>query len=115
MGKRRVVRSTGPPDLLRIEEAAWVLQIGRTTAYALARRYLASDGAEGLPAVWVGRQLHVPRLALEERWVGGPITWPIPDDEPSEAAPERSLLTALDGGRSSQPVHDASRSRSRSR
>ena len=37
------------PDLLTIEEAAAVLRIGRTAAYQLARRYLASGGKEGAP------------------------------------------------------------------
>jgi hypothetical protein len=67
------------PDLLTIEEAARVLRIGRTSAYALARRYLRSNGAEGLPVLRVGHQLRVPRLALEAL-VGGPITWPIPEE-----------------------------------
>ena len=35
------------PDLFTIEEAAAVLRIGRTAAYQLARRYLASGGKEG--------------------------------------------------------------------
>jgi hypothetical protein len=69
------------PDLLTVEEAARVLRIGRTSAYELARRYLRSDGAEGIPVLRVGHLLRVPRCGLEEL-VGGPITWPIPD-EPS--------------------------------
>ena len=36
------------PDLFTITEAAVVLRIGRTTAYELARRDLASGGGEGL-------------------------------------------------------------------
>jgi excisionase family DNA binding protein len=69
--------STGPPDLLTIEEAAAVLRIGRTAAYQLARRYLAAGGKEGLPVVRVGRLLRVPRVELE-KLIGGPITWPLP-------------------------------------
>ena len=64
------------PELLTIEEAAAVLRIGRTAAYQLARRYLASGGKEGLPVVRVGRLLRVPRVELEEL-IGGPITWPL--------------------------------------
>jgi hypothetical protein len=63
------------PDFLTIEEAAAILRIGRTSAYALARRFLASDGEDGLPVVRLGHQLRVPRHRLEQL-LGGPITWP---------------------------------------
>ena len=46
------------PAVLTVEEAAAVLRIGRTSAYDAARR-------GDLPTVRVGRQLRVPRLALE--------------------------------------------------
>src|SRR5437870_524581 len=52
-----------------MEEAARLLRIGRTVAYQLAQRYIATDGAEGMPAKRVGRQLRVPRDLLEA-WVG---------------------------------------------
>jgi excisionase family DNA binding protein len=81
------------PDLLTVEEAARVLRIGRTSAYALARRYLRSNGAEGLPVLRVGHQLRVPRRALEEL-VGGPITWPIPDELVTQTAP--APITSID-------------------
>lgn len=61
------------PDLLTIEEAARVLRIGRSTAYELANRDLATGGGEGLGVVRVGRLLRVRRTALEEL-VGGPLT-----------------------------------------
>ena len=60
------------PDLLTITEAAVVLRIGRTTAYELARRDLATGGGEGLGVIRVGGQLRVPRVALE-RMIGAPI------------------------------------------
>ena len=51
---------------LRVEEAARVLRISRTSAYALTRRFLETDGREGLPAVRVGRSVRVPAAALEQ-------------------------------------------------
>ncbi len=47
------------PEVLTIEEAAAVLRIGRSAAYAAAR----SGGA--LPTIKVGRCLRVPRHQLE--------------------------------------------------
>lgn len=53
-----------PPEVLTVEEAAAVLRISRNSAYTLARQWLATDGAEGLPVVKLGRTLRVPRPAL---------------------------------------------------
>jgi excisionase family DNA binding protein len=50
---------------LRVEEAARVLRISRTSAYALTRRFLDTGGREGLPAVRIGRSVRVPAAALE--------------------------------------------------
>lgn len=61
------------PDLLTIEEAALVLRVGRTVAYAQARVWRATNGATGLPNIGVGGQHRVPRAGLEEV-IGGPIT-----------------------------------------
>jgi hypothetical protein len=61
------------PDLLTVEEAAAVLRIGRTKAYAMATEYRATGGASGLPVVDLGSVLRVPRHKLEEL-VGAPIT-----------------------------------------
>ncbi len=55
----------GLPQFLRIEEAAQILQIGRTTAYEQANRYLSSGGQTGLPAVRIGRAIRVPAAAIE--------------------------------------------------
>jgi hypothetical protein len=84
-----------PPDFLTVEEAARVVRIGRTSAYELARRYLDTDGAEGLPVVRFGRQLRVPRCRLEET-LGGPISWPVarPDPVDTETAAPPVVLTA---------------------
>lgn len=65
-------RSGDRPAFLTVEEAASVLRIGRTAAYALTAQWLATDGRTGLPVVRVGRLLRVPRHELE-RLAGGPI------------------------------------------
>ena len=75
---RRTTPTGIAPDMLTIEEAARVLRIGRSAAYQLAREYLATDGSSGIPVMRIGGQLRVPRHMLEG-YIGGPITWPIPD------------------------------------
>jgi hypothetical protein len=70
------------PDLLTIKEAGAVMRVGRSKAYDLARRYLATGGVDGLPVRRIGNQLRAPRLLLEE-WLGVPITWPIPPADTS--------------------------------
>jgi excisionase family DNA binding protein len=89
------------PDLFTVEEAAGVLRVGRTAAYQLARRYLATGGSEGLPVVRVGRLLRVPRAELE-KLTGGPITWPLPGPTPATttAAPTSSSRRARSQSRS---------------
>jgi hypothetical protein len=47
------------------EEAARLLRISRTSAYVLARRWLDTDGVEGLPAVRVGRSIRIPTVAID--------------------------------------------------
>ena len=59
-------QASGEPLLLTVIEAADELRIGRTLAYQLARRYLASNEREGLPVMRVGSNLRVPRWALLE-------------------------------------------------
>lgn len=66
----RSTASPGPPTFLTVEEAAAVLRIGRTAAYLLARRWLDSGGAEGLPVVRFGRLLRVPVHELERLAAG---------------------------------------------
>ncbi len=61
------------PLLLRVEEAAEVLRIGRSLAYELARRYESSDSREGLPVMRLGSCLRVPRWALAELVATGQV------------------------------------------
>jgi hypothetical protein len=56
---------SGPSDLMTIAEAAAVLRVGRSKAYAMAGRYLATGGKEGMPVIRLGAGcLRVPRWAL---------------------------------------------------
>ena len=71
------------PDFLTVEEAAKVLRIGRTAAYGLTREWRATSGATGLPVVRFGRQLRVPRAALEAI-AGGPISGLVADEAGEE-------------------------------
>jgi excisionase family DNA binding protein len=89
------------PDFLSVEEAAAVLRLGRTAAYQLARRYLATGGADGIPAVRYGKQLRVPRCKLEEH-LGGPITWP-PTTSKKAGAPQRAPGPRRTRRRTSRP------------
>ena len=69
------------PDVLTVMQAAGVLQIGRTTAYAMAQEWRATGGAAGMKVVEVRGQLRVPRVWLEEL-LGAPIEF-IPDPPPA--------------------------------
>ena len=89
------------PDLFTIAEVAAILRIGRTTAYELAARDLATGGGEGLGVVRVGNQLRVRRATLEAM-IGGPVSWPVSTGPgrssnviPLAAAPERADLSVL--------------------
>ena len=84
---------TSPPDFLTVEEAAAVLRIGRTSAYRQARKFLATNGVEGLCADRFGKQIRIPRCHLEQR-LGGPITWPIFTDDTPVASPVASITPA---------------------
>src|SRR5690242_13130185 len=71
---------TNLPDVLTVEEAAAALRIGRTAAYQPARRYLATEGADGMPARRVRRQLRIPRDLIES-WIGTTLHAPTPSSD----------------------------------
>jgi excisionase family DNA binding protein len=52
------------PPFLTVEQAAKVLQLGRSKAYELTVEWQCSSGATGLPFVRFGSQKRVPRAAL---------------------------------------------------
>ena len=64
------------PDLLTVEEAARLIRVGRTKAYAMAQEWRATGGRSGLPVADFGHVLRVPRRALEEL-IGAELTGPL--------------------------------------
>ncbi|HXU98091.1 MAG TPA: hypothetical protein VFP03_08325 [Jiangellaceae bacterium] len=50
----------GLPLMLTVEQARQVLGIGRSLAYGEVRRYLATAGREGIPAVRIGSAIRIP-------------------------------------------------------
>ncbi len=73
-------------DVLAVEDTAQVLGIGRQTAYAQCRLFLATDGREGIPCHRIGRRILIYRAELEA-WLGFPIVWPPESHDPLAAAP----------------------------
>jgi excisionase family DNA binding protein len=53
------------PPFLTVEQAAKVLQLGRSKTYQLSVEWERSGGLSGLPFVRFGHQKRVPRAALE--------------------------------------------------
>lgn len=56
------------PTFLTVEQAAKVLQLGRSKTYELTVEWERSGGRSGIPFVWFGNQKRVPFDALM-RWV----------------------------------------------
>ena len=52
------------PPFLTVDQAAKVLQIGRSKTYELTVEFDCSAGRTGLPFVWLGKQKRIPRTAL---------------------------------------------------
>jgi hypothetical protein len=66
------------PLMLTVGQTCAVLGIGRSLGYAQVRRYLATGGREGIPAVRIGSVLRIPRTALVELIAA--VTIPSGDD-----------------------------------
>ena len=52
------------PPFLTVEQAARVLQLGRSKTYELTVEYERSGGKSGLPFIWFGHQKRIPRTVL---------------------------------------------------
>jgi len=60
------VATEAEPLYISVTEAARLLGISRTHAYDQAHLGIETAGAEGLPAVRLGRRLLIARAAIEE-------------------------------------------------
>lgn len=96
------------PHILSVEEAGREIGIGRTLAYAQARAWLATGGAEGFPCRRIGRLLHVFRAEFEA-WLGFEITWP--RDEAVAPAPTPAPLARRSAGCTGPATKSSSSSR----
>ncbi len=104
------------PDLLTVEEAAALLRVGRTKAYAMAKEWRATQGRSGLPVLDFGNVLRVPLRRLEAM-VGGEFhatSLSSPSGCPRANADERPVpnVPEDDGG---PPPQDDARRRASSR
>ena len=54
------------PPFLTVEQAAKVVQLGRSKAYELTVEWEPTGGKSGLPFVWFGCQKRIPRAALDQ-------------------------------------------------
>ena len=52
------------PPFMTVEQAAAVLQLGRSKTYELTVEWECTSGASGLPFVRFGSQKRIPRAAL---------------------------------------------------
>ena len=60
------------PEMLRVEEAARALRIGRSAAYEAVAQFEVTGGEQGIPCIRIGRTLRVPRRALL-RWIDAQV------------------------------------------
>jgi hypothetical protein len=89
-----------------------VLHISRGKAYELARLYLTTDGAEGLPVKAFGRCFRVPRAGLEQL-LGGEIR-SAPATSKTASAPVEQPL-AVEADPASEPIEPKPQSTARPR
>ncbi len=74
------------PPYITVTQAAERLQISRTLAYELARRYLLTGGKEGLPVIRLGKRIL--RVVVPELYRLGHLT-DGEHDRPDDPAPRQ--------------------------
>ena len=96
------------PLTLTVEQAREMLGIGRSLAYSEVRRYLATDGREGIPAVRIGSVIRIPRAGLVDLMLVGaappasePVTLhavtPVPSQRQRRARSSRDRRSSRTG------------------
>ncbi len=108
--------SEQPPDLLTIEEAARVLRIGRTKAYAMSQEWRVTNGESGIKVCDLGGQLRVPKVWIEEQ-LGAPILFvpSAPDSEKRNSHTPRPAAPESEPSPTAEPTPPAKPIRSRRR
>jgi hypothetical protein len=107
------------PLMLTVEQARNVLGIGRSLAYSEVRRYLATDGREGIPAVRIGSAIRIPRVGLIDLMLAapapltsGPATLyavtPVPSQHHGRVRSSRSSRSTRSGGVAQLPFAEPS-------
>lgn len=93
------------PALYTVEEAAKLLRVGRTKAYALTREWRSTGGRSGLPVVDFGNILRVPRAALEQM-LGVDLAATSVAEAAPVADPQADVVTKLPAAPSEEPTKD---------
>lgn len=102
------------PPLLTADEARLVLRIGRSNIYDSAKRFLITDGEDGIPFIRIGRQIRFRRHDLEQI-TGAPIPWPLVHldettndteaDHTDHATPEATTSFTTTESNTTTPTH----------
>ena len=79
-------------NVLTVEQAAQVLGIGRQTAYAQCRLFLAPGSQDGIPCHRIGRRFLIYRAEFEA-WLGFAIEWPPVAEKPTPPPPVEVVAT----------------------
>ena len=96
------------PLMLTVDQARNVLGIGRSLAYGEVRRYLATDGREGIPAARIGSAIRIPRAGLVDLMLAAPApvvsvpvtlhaVTPVPSKHPPRAPSSRNSRSSRSG------------------
>lgn len=82
--------SAGLPPFLTVAQVQDLLQVGRGSVYRQIDLYFSTGGAEGIPAVRVGRLIRVPRQALIAQMTADPAAGLTPGSEEDGGTHESS-------------------------